>query len=150
MRWSLARIFAYTRQLEDTLARREEEHGKELSRVNAERAREREDRRAAERRAADAEKLLHDRESEFFYKLSALARLPASAAEIAAVHRARSQVQSDGKKPSMGVHTISQIRRQQEEESLRRAAQDRENGTRSPQEARMAEEAEAFQGNHNA
>lgn len=112
--------------------------------MNAERARERLDRRNAEDRRDAVEKLLHERESEFFYKLSALARLPASAAEIAAVQRARSQGNQGGKSTSVGVHTVSQIRAKQERESEMAATRDRENGTGMNQEDRMAEEATRF------
>lgn len=140
-------ILPHVRQLEAALTREREGHVKRLASVNAERAREREDRRAAEKRASDTEKMLHERESEFFYKLSALARLPASAAEIAAVHRARNQ-DKQGENTSMGVHTLSQIRRKQEEESLQLAMADRESG--KGQDEKMAEEAALFGGNGQA
>jgi len=146
MRLSIARLFASYRLLEATLDRERVEHAKELSRVNAERSREREDRRAAERRADMAEERLHGRESEFFYKLSALAHLPASATEIAEVIRARSQVRTPGEKTvSMGVHTIGQIRRKQERESAEAAALDRARApSKEELQDKMEEEAQRY------
>jgi len=147
---SLARIFAYTRQLEVTLAREREEHVRELARVNAERAREREDRRAAERRASDTEKLLHERSSEVIYKLGSALRLPPSPIELAERQRALNQKRRGDEEKTVhhGVETLSQTRRRLEEESLRKARSDRENGKSTPQEERIAEEAMRFKESH--